>query len=354
MVGSYVHAVIHTKHTGDTESEEYAASLHSKMSPTQMSEATRLVANYASMGFDEAIPDDAVYERSFLFDLDTGKCDVAPEWAIRGDKWEPDKAKGTMVRLQPDVYYLDPSDGCLVVADWKTTLGLKSDSSLEKDTQAIIYCAGVAEALGLPDDHPVRFVWWNIRFKLGHQIEKSARQWDEAFGRIAGSCIKIDEIDPQLREDDYRAGEHCGRCQYRQQCEATERIDCREEGALGDVELFKLSKLLDSRATRVRAMLRQRAKERTSVLELGEGYVLGPSNTSGYRWIKDRKEGALDSVMSDVIESGLSVFDHFDVKGKSLKDWISNLPETAREIVTEAVKETTRQSFITKKENEDG
>ena len=353
MVGSYVHAAIHCKHSDDASSAKEAALLRARLSPRQMAEAYRLLANYEDMGFEEAIPDDAVYEQSFLFDLDAGTCEVAPEWAIRGDKWDPARAKGTMIRLQPDVYYMDPEDGCLVVADWKTTLGLKSDSSLERDTQAIIYCAGVAEALGLPDDHAVRFVWWNLRFKIGHQIEKPVVHWDHSFGDMAGSCIQIDDIDQHIREADYRAGTHCGMCKYRQQCEATSMAEGREEGALEDVELYKLSKLLDSRATRVRAMLKQRAKERTSVLELGDGYVLGPSNTSGYRWLRDRKEGALGSVMSDVVESGLSVFDYFDVKGKSLKEWISNLPETTRGIVMESVKETTWQSFITKKESED-
>lgn len=353
MVGSYVHSVIHTKHTGDAEAGKYAADLHSRLSPTQMSETKSLLANYASMGFDEAIPDDAVYEQSFVFDLCTHDCEIAPEWAIRGDKWDPARTgPSTWFRVQPDVYYMDPVDGCLVVADWKTTLGLKSDSSLERDTQAIAYCAVVSRALGLTEDHPVRFVWWNLRFKIGHQIEKTAGHWFSVFSRISESCGAIDDIDPAIRDADYRAGEHCGRCSYRHQCEATSMAEGIEEGALEDAELFKLSKLLDSRATRVRSMLKQRAKERTSVLELGEGYTLGPVNTSGYRWIKDRKNDTLDAVMSDVIESGNSVFDYFDVKGKSLKEWILNLPATAREIVNESVKETTRQSFITKTEGE--
>ncbi len=354
MVGSYVHAAIHTERTGDEGSAKEAAGLFSRLSPTQMAGATRLLSNYEDMGFDKALPEDAVYEKSFVFDMDTGEWSAAPEWAVRGDKWDPGRAKGTMFRIQPDVYYIDPVDGCLVVADWKTTLGLKSDSSLEMDTQAIIYSAGVPRALGLPDDHPVRFDWWNLRFKIGHRIEREAGHWNNLFRPIAEACASIDDIDQDDRESDYRAGGHCGTCKYRQQCEATETVEGREEGALEDADLYKLSKLLDARATRVRSMLRQRAKERTSVLELGEGYVLGPSNTSGFRWIKDKKEEALGMLVERITVSGLNIFDFFDVKGKSLSDWLSNLPEEERGIVQGAVKETTRQSFITKKEATNG
>jgi len=353
MVGSYVHAVIHAKHSGDEGAAKEAADLFSRLSPTQMAEAEKLLANYGDMGFDEAIPEDAVYEQSFVVNLDDGEWMDAPEWAIRGDKWNPSKAKGTMLRIQPDVYYIDPADGCLVVADWKTTLGLKSDSSLEKDTQAIIYCAGVSQALGLSDDRPVRFVWWNLRFKIGHQIERSAGHWDNLSCRILSPCISIDDIDPAIREADYRAGEHCGRCKYRKTCESMELDSEGEEGALPDDKLYKLSKLLDARASGVRAMLRQRARERTSVVELGEGVTLGPRNIKGYRWIRDRKKGALESLMSLLNNSGEDVFDYFDVKGESLTKWLDDLPDPAKEIVGESVKETTRQSFITKKEATD-
>jgi len=351
MVGSYVHAVIHAKQSGDEGAAKEAAGLFSRLSPTQMSEAEKLLANYEAMGFDEAIPEGAVYEQSFVVNLDDGEWMDAPEWAIRGDKWDPGRAKGTMLRIQPDVYYID--DGCLVVADWKTTLGLKSDSSLERDTQAIIYCAGVSQALGLSEDRPVRFVWWNLRFKIGHQIERTAGHWDTLSSRILSPCISIDEIDPAIREADYRAGEHCGRCRYRKTCEGMELGDEGEEGALPDEKLYKLSKLLDARASGVRAMLRQRARERTSVVELGEGVTLGPRNVKGYRWIRDRKKGALESLMSLLNNSGEDVFDYFDVKGESLTKWLDALPDPAKEIVGESVKETTRQSFITKKEATD-
>ena len=126
-----------------------------------------------------------------------------------------------------------------------------------------------------------------------------------------------------------------------------------EEGALPDDKLYKLSKLLDARASGVRAMLRQRARERTSVVELGEGVTLGPRNIKGYRWIRDRKKGALESLMSLLNNSGEDVFDYFDVKGESLTKWLDDLPDPAKEIVGESVKETTRQSFITKKEATD-
>ena len=362
MVGSYVHAAIHAERTGAEGSAKEADGLYSRLSPSQMAGATRLLSNYEDMGFDKAIPEDAVYEQSFVFDMRKKEWSVAPDWAIRGDKWDPGRAKGTMFRIQPDVYYIDPEDGCLVIADWKTTLGIKSDSSLEKDTQAIIYSAGVPKALGLPDDHPVRFDWWNLRFKLGHRIERESGHWNALFLRIAEACAAIDDVDPEEREADYRAGGHCGTCKYREECQY-EVIDSGDgdyikvvanEAALPDDRLYKLSKMLDERASQVRALLRQRARERTSVLELDEGYVLGPSNTSGYRWVKDRKEEALAEVMRSVTEAGLSVFDFFDVKGKSLKSWIDALPEKEKEAVQGAVKETTRQSFITKKEADNG
>ena len=211
-VGSHVHNVIESLITGD----EPPSSDH--LSVMELVAAERLVSNFKEM--EIRIPDEGSRcEHSFVVKInEDGSVTTrdTPDWAIRGENWDPARAAGeTLFRIQPDFFFVE-EDGSVVIYDWKTAWGMPSDSKLEKDTQAISYSAIIAEQY--PNAPSIKFIWWNIRYKRGHMIERAAEEWTALATPIFKACYDRDRASQPAMAKDTRPGEHCGSCPFAEGC----------------------------------------------------------------------------------------------------------------------------------------
>ena len=336
-VGSHVHDMIHA-HLTKAEPPSMDG-----LSCEEMAAAERLMERFVL--FQVEIPDDAMIEESYLSEINPDGSPVnwvdAPSWAIRGDDWDPSKTKDkTFWRIQPDLAFVD-DDGVLVIFDWKTAWGLPSDAKLERDVQAIIYCAAMA------DRHPklrlVRFVWWNVRYQKGHMIERSPDDWRALARPILKASYDKDQMDREPMLSDTRPGEHCGRCKYSSNCIAELSVDSNQ---MDDAELYRYSQRLGELNRQVRSKLNDRLKARTGILELDGGIRLGPKNKTYKRWDRGKKDNGMREAFSELQHhDGVDPFKFFDVRG-SLNDWIESLPEGVRAAVEPHVVETNRQVFV--------
>ena len=341
-VGSYVHDAIHAEATGEEAPDR------SGLTITELVAADRLMINYRSL--DTGVPEDAVFEESMIAKLDASGdapdgWDVAPDWAIRGEKWDPSRADGTYFRIQPDAYFFDPEDSnVLVVLDWKTSWGIPSDSNLEKDTQSIVYSAAMAQRF----PQAVRFVWWNIRYKTGQMCERTSEEWIAMAKPIWAACHERDTVREWDLERDTRAGEHCGRCPYSGDCLGV----ASDHDNFRDDELYRYSKRLDALARVVKTTMGARLKARTTPLGLAPDLSVVPENKTYPRWKKGRKERALRElfVLSQEMDD-MDPFDYFDIKGP-LGSWVDSLPDAVSEKVRDSLSQSNRQLFVEKKEGE--
>ena len=340
-VGSYVHDAIHA------EASELAAPDRSRLSISELVSADKILRNKSAM--EILLPEGAVFEESRIGKIEDGGevpggWGLAPPWAIRGDSWDPEQADGTYFRVQPDVYFIDPDDPkTLVIYDWKTSWGMPSDSELEKDVQAVVYCAAMGSAMGVEN---VRFVWWNIRYKVGQMCERSTALWLAMAKPIWAACREKDGMDQEALSGDSRAGEHCGSCPYNNDCLGV----ADDHDGFVDEELYRYSKRLDALARTVRGSMNTRLKGRTSPLELASDFSVVPENRVYPRWAKGTKEQSIMEVMDRVRESDeLEIADYFDVKG-SLGSWVDSLPDELAEIVNENLSESNRTVFVERKD----
>jgi len=343
-VGSYVHNYIH--HMNDPDGEEPDGS---SLSVLEKVSAESMLESYKGMGFGDFIPDDATFEQSYLSTIQedgSTAWDEAPPWAVRGDDWDPERCgEATSFRIQPDVWFFNPENPKeIVVYDWKTGWGLPSNSSLEKDTQAITYCAALAQMF--PQVDTISFTWWNLRYKTGHTITKRSDEWIDIATPIWRACWARDHHDG---EEDLasitRPGSHCGSCEYKKSCLAVYNSDEK----MGDVELYRYSERVRQLSKDLGSMLRDRLKEETGVVELSDGVTLGPKASVSYRWRKTKPQ-AMEEIFKGLADLGHDPFDYIDTKG-STSAWIRSLPESLQEIALEHVSENKRVSFVTRKED---
>ena len=335
-VGSYVHDAIHASCTD----RDKPAMDH--MSVSEIAGSSRMLRNFSDM--DMSLPKNTVYEKSFIFEVgESGELlsfGDAPEWAIRGDKWDPSMASSeTLFRIQPDAYFVD-EDGAVVIYDWKTGWGLPSDSSLETDVQAITYAAALS--LVYPDAPSIKFVWWNVRYKKGQMIERTGSDWASRAEPFFAGCFAKDRHNKAVVLNDTRAGEHCGRCPYSADCLAPS-----DEDKMGDADLYRYSKRLSELSREVKSRMTARMKVRTGVLELAGGVKLGPMNKEGHRWMNGGKGKALEATYDTLADLGHDPYEYFDIKG-SVSVWLNSLPDEVRAVVEPHLVETNRQTFIEK------
>jgi hypothetical protein len=337
-VGSYVHDKIHSDLSGcDAPSRE-------GLTVNELISADTLLSNFKKM--EVPIPDQTESEQSYISPVDSdgvpGGWSKAPSWAVRGESWEPTKAKDTYFRIQPDAWFIDPNDRTtIVIYDWKTAWGMPSDSSLEKDTQAITYCAALCQMF--PEVTGARFVWWNLRYKRGNMLERSAQEWIELATPIWRAISEKDQTDIATLEEDTRTGEHCGRCPYRSKCLT---LGDGSEG-MGDAALYRYSQRVGELGKLTKSSLTARLKQRTGVLELADGTSLGPMNKTYQRWESGKKPTAIRDVFNELITAGLDPFEYLDIKG-SIGEWLSSLPEDVRSSADAYTTEFNRQTFIEK------
>jgi hypothetical protein len=336
-VGSHVHNVIQSLIT----KEDQPASDH--LSVMELVAAERLVSNFKEM--EIKIPEIPLSkcEHSLVVDVhEDGSVTPrdTPSWAIRGDNWDPSRAAGeTLFRIQPDLFFVE-EDGSIVVYDWKTAWGMPADSRLEKDVQAITYAAVLAVLH--PNAPSIKFIWWNIRYKRGHMIDRSTEEWTALAAPIFKACYARDKQPQAAIQEDTRPGEHCGRCPFTADC-LVEMDEPMEDG-----DLYRYSQRLAELSRGVRSNLNQRLKERTGVLELDGGVKLGPINKTYQRWDKGKKSSGMREAFEELRHTdGTDPFEFFDVKG-SLGEWIKSLPEHVRLAVEPHIAESNRQVFIEK------
>ena len=335
-VGSYVHDLIASGLSNDCP-----VPMKHTLSIEELVSAKKLMDNFAEMEIEP--PAGAAIERSLYSKIlkggETEGWLECPDWMKRSSgEWDPGRAKGTAWRFQPDAYFIDGEK--LVVYDWKTGWGIPSDASLEKDTQAITYCAALCEMH--PEVEEAEFVWWNIRWKTGRSVVKTRDEWIELARPIWAACWEKDRYQIKVIELDERPGEHCGRCPYADDC-LVELPDYQKQD---DAGLYQYSQRLAALTRKVKADLKIRLKDRTSTVEVPGGTVLGPGVKRYSKWKRGQKVEGMNKVMAWVGES-LEVGDVFDTKG-SLGVWLDSLPEDLRNHIDEHIEEGSRQILIEK------
>ena len=193
-VGSYVHDLIASGLSNDCP-----VPMKHTLSIEELVSAKKLMDNFAEMEIEP--PAGAAIERSLYSKIlkggETEGWLECPDWMKRSSgEWDPGRAKGTAWRFQPDAYFIDGEK--LVVYDWKTGWGIPSDASLEKDTQAITYCAALCEMH--PEVEEAEFVWWNIRWKTGRSVVKTRDEWIELARPIWAACWEKDRYQIKVIE----------------------------------------------------------------------------------------------------------------------------------------------------------
>lgn len=339
-VGSYVHNVIAANLSG---SELPISTVH--LSIEELVSARGLLDNFNEMGIE--LPESAVIEQSYCAELRENGVAAedgwrkAPSWMVRdsGD-WSPITAEDTVWRFQPDAYFVSDDGKKITAYDWKTGWGIPSDASLEKDTQAITYCAALCEMH--PEAEEAEFVWWNIRWKTGRSITKARDGWIDLARPIWAACWAKDQLKPEDIVKEERPGEHCGRCPYADSC-LVELPDYQKQG---DAELYQYSQRLAALTKKVRSDLTTRLKDRTGTVEVPGGTVLGPGVKRFSKWKRGEKEAGMSKVM-ELLDADFPLANIFDVKG-SLGDWLEGLPDDLREHIDEHIEEGSRQILIEK------
>jgi len=339
-VGSYVHNVIAANLSG---SEHPISTVH--LSIEELVSARGLLDNFNEMGIE--LPESAVIEQSYCAELRENGVAAedgwrkAPSWMVRdsGD-WSPITAEDTVWRFQPDAYFVSDDGKKITAYDWKTGWGIPSDASLEKDTQAITYCAALCEMH--PEAEEAEFVWWNIRWKTGRSITKARDGWIDLARPIWAACWAKDQLKPEDIVKEERPGEHCGRCPYADSC-LVELPDYQKQG---DAELYQYSQRLAALTKKVRSDLTTRLKDRTGTVEVPGGTVLGPGVKRFSKWKRGEKEAGMSKVM-ELLDADFPLANIFDVKG-SLGDWLEGLPDDLREHIDEHIEEGSRQILIEK------
>lgn len=340
-VGSYVHDMIARRAGGHTPSEP--GPLAYTLSVEEMVSAKKLLDNFDEMGVE--LPGVVLIEQSYCSEVDKEGVafgwSACPSWMVRDSgHWDPSQAKETVWRFQPDAYFVSDDGKKITVYDWKTGWGIPSDASLEKDTQAITYCAALCEMY--PEAEEAEFVWWNIRWKTGRSVTKARDEWIDLARPIWAACWEKDQYQTKVIELEERPGEHCGRCPYADSC-LVELPDYQKQG---DAELYQYSQRLAALAKIVKADLKTRLKDRTSNVEVPGGTVLGPGVKRYSKWKRGEKEDGMRKVM-EMLDVDLPLTGTFDIKG-SLGDWLEALPNGMRTYIDEHIEEGSRQILIEK------
>ena len=341
-VGSHVHDIISEFLKSGEMPNPVSSCQGYELSIEEMVSAKRLLNNFAEM--DVSLPDNAVIEASYYSKIVEGGIAEGwldcPAWMDRSsDEWDPSRAKGTAWRFQPDAYYLTDNGETVVCIDWKTGWAVPSDDSLRNDIQAITSCAALCEMTGAKR---AEFVWVNVRWKKSQSIQKTREEWVELARPIWEACWKKDKFLTSKIEEDQRAGEHCGRCQYSSEC----LVQTADYQKYDDAELYRYSKKMAEHTKIVRAEMKKRLKERTATLEIGGGVTLGPKMTAYTKWKRGEKAEGMKKVL-DSLPDGSSITDVFDIKG-SISTWLSQLPEEIREYVEQHTEEGSRQTLVEK------
>mgnify|MGYP003671727346 CR=1 FL=1 len=339
-VGSYVHDLI-----ASGLSDDRPVPMKHSLSIEEMVSAKKLMDNFNEMGIE--LPSNAVIEQSYYAKLGEGGATLSqvpkwrpcPPWMERSSgEWDPGRAKGTAWRFQPDAYFVEGKK--ITVYDWKTGWGAPSDASLEKDIQAITYCAALCEMH--PEAEEAEFVWWNIRWKTGRSVTKQRGDWIKLARPIWAACWEKDRYQTAAIELEERPGEHCGRCPYADSC----LVELPDYQKKDDAGLYQYSQRISALSKKVKSDLKIRLKERTSTVEVPGGTVLGPGIKTYSRWKRGHKAEGMSKVLSWVGDS-LEVGDVFDTKG-SLNGWLDSLPEDLRSHIDEHIEEGSRQILIEK------
>ncbi len=337
-VGSYVHDLI-----ASGLSDDCPVPMKHTLSIEEMVSAKKLMDNFEEMGIE--LPDEDCFIEKPIYSkiLEGGVAQEwleCPAWMDRSSgEWDPARAKGTAWRFQPDAYFLSDGGKKVNVYDWKTSWGIPSESSLNKDIQAITYCAALCQMTGAEE---AEFVWWNIRWKTGHSLSKSAEEWLSLATPVWASCWEKDRYQTKAIEMDERPGEHCGRCPYSDEC----LVELPDYQKSDDAELYQYAERLAALTRKVKAELKIRLKERTSTVQVPGGTTLGPGVKTYNKWKRGQKEEGMRKVL-ETLTQGTPLTDVFDIKG-SLKEWLGNLPEELRSYVEEHVESASRQVLIEK------
>ena len=348
-VGSYVHDTLHHK----AEGWALPNPAKSGLSVLQMAQASRLLDNAAEMGLPETYPESAAFERSYLVEIlnrdgETGEIEIAPSWAVRGDDWSPDTAGArTLFRLQPDARYFHPEEGPSVVCvdDYKTGLGMTADSAVASDAQVVLYAAVIGMFTHATE---VAFTLWNVRWKQGQQVRKTTEEWVAEARRIWGACWLVDQVDGKDLDDDFRP-EH-SRCQtcpfFAESCWPADADG--EPLKKGEAELYREAQWFSAKASEARAQLNTVLRQRTAVLKLADGTVLGPHKRESVRWGRGEKEQGMRVAASMLEDKGEEFSKFFRPSGDSLKSWLRDLPDDVRSSLEPHTKESSTTTYITK------
>lgn len=341
-VGSHVHYVIaETLKRKGAKLNEVGASFASKLSIQEMVSVDQMLRNFEEMQI--GIPERSVIEQSYCSVIERDGSPVmweeAPAWMERGDEWDPSLAKETVWRFQPDAYFLSEDGTKVFCIDWKTGWGSPSDTALMSDIQAITYCAALCQMTGAKE---AEFQWWNLRWKRGQSVARSSEEWIALAKPIWAACWTKDRFREKEIEKDERPGEHCGRCPYSEEC----LVVAPEHLKKDDRDLYLYSLKIDQLAKKVRGEMKSRLKERTGVLDIGNGVTLGPRMVTHKKWKRGEKEQGMRKVL-ELFPDHLSLTDVFDIKG-SIGSWLKQLPDTLREHIDEHIEEGSRQTLIEK------
>ena len=219
--------------------------------------------------------------------------------------------------------------------------GIPSESSLNKDIQAITYCAALCQMTGAEE---AEFVWWNIRWKTGNILpvqvsRRVAVPGDTSLGFMLGEG-QVSKPKP-LR--------------WMSVQENTVAVALIQTSAWWSFlttrkattpSFYQYAERLAALTRKVKAELKIRLKERTSTVQVPGGTTLGPGVKTYNKWKRGQKEEGMRKVL-ETLTQGTPLTDVFDIKG-SLKEWLGNLPEELRSYVEEHVESASRQVLIEK------
>jgi hypothetical protein len=330
-VGRQVHAAIEAK------LRCLPVEAPSSLTVVELRDYVELVENAETMG---------------LLDLDHQSVELTLRSPLDGEErhWLTLKpSEGTHYSITPDAFRVE--DNVAYVDDWKTQQGLNADASLDDNVQAVTYGAAVAELTGV---ERVVFTFWNLRFKVGQQIDKPAGWFIAKAEKLWAAMVERDKVPVADIEADFRPGEHCGRCPFRTDC-LSELVDDALAGTeTDDRELYRRWHALRELASMAKRDVTARVRARTSVLELEDGTQLGTQRIPTRAWSRKNADVAVrghlwQAIAARALTEGADfseVFEPKRPKSGGLMTWLASLPEGARDIADKNLNHGDRQTLI--------
>lgn len=322
------------------------------LSPVDQYDARRALANAERLGVWMDVPPGTEVEVRHIGRLDAEgnltEIDVAPPWATRGETWDPARCpRGvTLFSWQADLGLFRDKSAPNVwrLRDWKTHLGLIKPERLAETPQPITYCAAEALRLGLAPDATVVFEYFNLRFGVMMEASAPAEVWIAEARELWRGCWEQDQIPPGVLEDRPAPSDECGVCEYRRSCRPN------TDAALSDVALHHQLTHARIRAKELGKDFTRRMKERSSVLELADGTIMGAHPRRQVRLPLAPRSAGKPDLKRECLQRvatalGSDWLKHFDKKGSGT-EWFDGLPPEARAVAAEYVTESERTHYF--------